>query len=172
MLHPTSTVSAVLPHCVDRFPFSGQKDFLPDFILKENLERISFPGPPNGLGIFFRNIPLRLNYYFPIAKFGTTVLAAYQVANNFSSLAYMFPFVLLHGFNDFWVGTSVGAEEYARARKIPFCRITALSYGFHTYIPYYYFSCAKQIASIYSGDIDVITTAGHFPDLCRYMADF
>lgn len=139
--------------------FQGRKIFSGFHTKKKIWKEYLSLGLPNGLGIFMETSLFGLIIIF-IAKFGTTVLAAYQVANNFSSLAYMFPLSCSMALT-ILVGTSVGAEEYARARKFRFAGLL-LSLTGSTLTFLITIFLRKQIASIYSGDIDVITTAGHF----------
>ena len=98
--------------------FQGRKIFSGFHTKKKIWKEYLSLGLPNGLGIFMETSLFGLIIIF-IAKFGTTVLAAYQVANNFSTLAYMFPLSCSMALT-ILVGTSVGAEEYARARKFRF----------------------------------------------------
>jgi MATE family multidrug resistance protein len=116
-------------------------------------------GLPNGMGIFMETSLFGIIIVF-ISKFGTTVLAAYQVASNFSNLAYMFPVSCSMALT-IMVGTCVGAEQYKQARKY---RTAGLAFSL---------SCSaltviitvllrNEVAMIYTSDAEVIQVAGHF----------
>lgn len=139
--------------------FMGKKIFSQITTTKKIWKEYLSLGLPNGLGIFMETSLFGLIIIF-IAKFGTTVLAAYQVANNFSTLAYMFPLSCSMALT-ILVGTAVGGENYDKARTFRSAGLFLSIIGsFITFI--LTITLREEIASIYSADLTVIKEAGHF----------
>lgn len=137
------------------------------YTLFRGWQRISFTkwkellliGVPIGLSIFvetsiFSVVTLLMSNYT------AQIIAAHQIALNFTSLLYMVPLSVSMG-TTILVGQSVGAKKLADARTFTYLGITfAVLFSFISIFILLVFR--EPIASMYTPDRDIITLAMHF----------
>jgi MATE family multidrug resistance protein len=143
-----------------------KKPFL-DFGIFTSLERVDFRkwreifvlGVPIGLSIFMETSIFSAVTMF-MSEFGTDVIAAHQVALNFSSLLYMIPMSISMSLT-ILVGFEVGAGRLKDAKTYSFLGIL-LALAVSSTLGLLLFFFRTSVASLYSADQNVITWTAHF----------
>jgi len=120
--------------------------------------------------IFVLGIPIGLSTFFEtsifaavtlvMAKYGTNIIAAHQIAINFSSLLYMIPLSISMAMT-IVIGYEVGAERFDDARQysklgISIAVVMAFILGILL------LTNNELVAKVYSNDIKVIALTTHF----------
>ncbi|RDI43116.1 MATE family efflux transporter [Falsibacillus pallidus] len=143
-----------------RKPFSAYKVFsktqLPSFRVWKEIFKI---GIPIGLSIFFET-SIFSAVTLLMSEYSTLIIASHQAALNFASFLYMIPLSISMGLT-IVVGFEVGAKRYEDARKYSWIGlVSAIAMAMVCGI--FLFGFKDQIASIYSGNKEVIALTSHF----------
>ncbi|MGV3464413.1 MAG: MATE family efflux transporter [Heyndrickxia sp.] len=120
--------------------------------------------------IFVLGIPIGLSTFFEtsifaavtlvMSKYGTNIIAAHQIAINFSSLLYMIPLSISMAMT-IVIGFEVGANRFQDARKYSKLGISiAITMAFVLGI--LLFTNKELVAKVYSNDSKVVALTAHF----------
>ncbi len=126
--------------------------------LKEWKEQLKI-GLPIGFAIFVET-SIFAAVALLMSSFNTVTIAAHQVAMNFATMLYMVPLSISSGLT-ILVGYEVGAGRYKDARHYSYLGM-GMSVGMACVCAVVLLIFSKQVAALYSREVEVIQMAQHF----------
>lgn len=137
----------------------GKSVFKTLSVKKEMVTEYLAIGIPSGLSIFMEMSLFSMLIIF-LSRFGTETLAAFQIADNFSSLIFMLPVSCSMALT-ILVATAVGQNDMAMAKRYRKAGLTTAILG-ATGTTAFTILCRTHIGALYTTDETVASIAGGF----------